>query len=112
MENIRTEKIFLIIIFYVLAPSLDQYTDINMARRLFRGPEDEVQIVSGKNIVPICILALNYHTLEHNTTGTLQFTLGHGHGDMELNINLQYLKLQFSISHPSRYLMDLSQTRV
>ena len=48
MENSKTEKICLIIIFNVLVPSLDQYTDISLARRLFMGPDDDLNVLSGK----------------------------------------------------------------
>ena len=48
MDNISAEKAFLILIFNMLCPTLDQYTDINMVIRLFRGPEDHVEISGGK----------------------------------------------------------------
>ena len=58
MEKIRKEKICLIIIFNVLVPSLDQYTDISLTRRLFRGPDDDLQILSGKTRFYLIILTI------------------------------------------------------
>jgi hypothetical protein len=56
MENSKTEKICLIIIFNVLVPSLDQYTDISLARRLFMGPDDDLHVLSGKTRLHLLIL--------------------------------------------------------
>ena len=50
MEGINSEKMFLIIIFNVVVPSLDQATDINLVRRLLVGPEDQFHIYSGEII--------------------------------------------------------------
>ena len=50
MAKISSEKIFLITIFNVLVPSLDQATDINMVRRLLAGPEKHLQIYSGGSL--------------------------------------------------------------
>ena len=51
MDNISLDTIFLILIFYVVVPSLDQSTDINMVRRLLTGPEDDFQFYSGELIL-------------------------------------------------------------
>ena len=48
MTKFSTQKGLLILYFYVAVPFLDQYTDFNMVTRLFRGPEDDVQIRSGR----------------------------------------------------------------
>ena len=50
MGGINSEKMFLIIIFNVVVPSLDQATDINLVRRLLVGPEDQFHIYSGEII--------------------------------------------------------------
>jgi hypothetical protein len=48
MDNISGEKAFLILIFNMVVPTLDQHMDINMVIRLFRGPADHVEISGGK----------------------------------------------------------------
>jgi hypothetical protein len=48
MDNISGEKAFLIFIFNMLVPTLDQYMDMNMVIRLFRGPAVQVEISGGK----------------------------------------------------------------
>ena len=45
-EFTRTDFYF-ILIFWVVLPSVDQYTDIFMIMKLLRGPNDEQNVKSG-----------------------------------------------------------------
>ena len=51
MPTIPFQNGVLIFVFCILVPSLDQFSDINMASRLLEGPEPEFRIESGKNIL-------------------------------------------------------------
>ena len=42
----------LILVFNLLVPLLDQYTDLSMATRLLRGPEDTLTINSSESCSP------------------------------------------------------------
>ena len=42
----------LILVFNLLVPLLDQYTDLSMATRLLRGPEDTLTIHSSESCSP------------------------------------------------------------
>ena len=51
MATIPFQNGVLIFVFCILVPTLDQFSDINMASRLLVGPEPEFRIESGKNIL-------------------------------------------------------------
>ena len=48
MAESLTTQCCLIVLFWILVPTFDQYTDINLIQRLFRGPSDDTNITSCK----------------------------------------------------------------
>ena len=74
MEKIGSEKVFLITVFHVLVPSLDQATDINMVRRLLAGPDQQFHVYSGELFFRL--VSTKYLLSEHFH----QLGLGHRHG--------------------------------
>ena len=48
MSESLASQCCLIILFWILVPTFDQYTDINLIQRLFRGPSDDTNISSCK----------------------------------------------------------------
>ena len=44
----KKQNLVLILVFYMVVPTLDQVTDIRMVLRLLQGPEAEFQINSGE----------------------------------------------------------------
>ena len=45
-EDFTTQKSCLIILFWILFPTLDQYTDLAMVYRLLNGPDQDTTITS------------------------------------------------------------------
>ena len=43
----------LIVLFWILVPTFDQYTDMNLIQRLFRGPSNDTNISSCKFITKV-----------------------------------------------------------
>ena len=46
MEESKGGRCLLIFIFWILVPSLDQYTDLNLVNRLLSGPDENLNITS------------------------------------------------------------------
>ena len=48
MTESKASQCCLIVLFWILVPTFDQYTDINLIQRLFTGPSDDTNISSCK----------------------------------------------------------------
>ena len=49
MEATFNRRAVFIFLFWILVPTFDQYTDIEMVTRLFRGPSPDMNITSSKD---------------------------------------------------------------
>ena len=47
-SKMQKQNLVMILVFYMVVPTLDQVTDIRMVARLLHGPEAEFQINSGE----------------------------------------------------------------
>ena len=49
MAEFNRKQLVLILIFWILCPTLDMVTDMNLAIRLFRGPGPDLRVSGGKS---------------------------------------------------------------
>ena len=47
MAEFNKKELVLILIFWILCPTLDMVTDMNLAIRLFRGPSPDLRVSGG-----------------------------------------------------------------
>ena len=75
MAELTLNTGLLILIFWVVVPTVDQYSDLGLVFRLYTGPEEDLMVSGGRCHESFCNIEVPCHAKRSLSRSTIDFTV-------------------------------------